>query len=178
MGTPSEVQTLVTTYLPPYEAACAICETYLNNAAWLFRSIDRGQLMDEMLPIIYKLRPAAAPVPADVDYTGPHALALFLSILSVGRIADIGLSTAAAEAEGEHYNQLAMAALVLQPVLERPSLVTIQALHVASIYNAMSGSEVSGGESTMETTWSLIALAAHLAHTVRAPNICVPCAFR
>ncbi|KAI0027762.1 hypothetical protein K488DRAFT_60517, partial [Vararia minispora EC-137] len=167
MGTPKEVQAMVTNYLPTYEVACAICETYLTNAAWLFRSTDREQLLGEMLPVLYKLKPAPpVPAPADVDYAGPHALALFFSVLSVGCIVDIGLPTARAEADGEHYNQLAMAALVLQPVLEHPSLITIQALHVASIYNAMSGSEVSAGESSMETTWSLVALAAHLAHTV------------
>jgi hypothetical protein len=168
-GPAHEVIALIQNYLPPYNVAVSICETYLSNAAWLFRGVQREQLMDEMLPIIYQLRPNPAanmPNSNDDDYSSPHALSLFFSILSVGRIVDLDLATAAAEAEGEHYNQLAVAALCLQPVLERPSLITIQALHVASIYNAMSGSEVSGGESTMETTWSLIALAAHIAHTV------------
>lgn len=139
-----------------------ICETYLQNAAWLFRGVSREQIMDEMLPAIYQQKPSYPPE----DYSGPHDLALLLSIISVGRIVDITLTQAAAEAEGEHYNQLAMAALCLQPIMERPSMVTIQALHVSSIYNAMCGNEVSGGESTMETTWSLVALAAHLSQTV------------
>lgn len=165
MGPASEVQTLIMNYLPPLDCAMAICETYYNNAAWLFHGVSREQL-DEMVPVIYKTQSAPPFTSADVDYTSVHALALFLSILSVGRIVDIELTTAAAEAEGEHYNQLAMAALCLHPVLDQPSLITIQALHTASIYNAMSGSEVSGSGSSMETTWSLVALAAHLSHTV------------
>jgi hypothetical protein len=36
-----------------------------------------------------------------------------------------------------------------------------------SIYHAMLGNDVSGGESSMEFTWSLVNLAAHLAQTVR-----------
>ena len=167
MGPTQDVYTLIMSYLPPYEMTAAICECYLANAGWLFRGLGRDQLMEEMLPAIYNLRPSPPNPSADLDYASPHALGLLFSVLSVGRIVDIGLTTSAAEAEGEHYNQLAHAALCLRPVLERPSMLTVQALHVASIYNAMSGSEVSGGESTMESTWSLVALACHIAHTVR-----------
>ncbi|KAI0046045.1 hypothetical protein FA95DRAFT_1520813 [Auriscalpium vulgare] len=160
---PTESQVdLIRAHLPPWELAVTIAETYLSNAAWLFRGVSRIQLMDEMLPAIYKKRIVYPPD----DYGGPHDLALLLSIFAVGRIVDISLPQSVSEAEGEHYNQLALAALCLRPVLERPSMVTIQALHLSSIYNAMCGSEVSGGESSMETTWSLIALAAHLAQTV------------
>ncbi|KAI0311789.1 fungal-specific transcription factor domain-containing protein [Amylostereum chailletii] len=162
MGPTDTVYSHILSYLPPIDLALQICETYLQNAGWLFRGVSRQQLMDEMIPAIYKLRPAFPPE----DYSGPHDLALLMSILSVGRIVDLTLSAATAEAEGEHYNQLAMAALCLQPVMEKPSMITIQMLHVASIYNAMSGSELSGGESSMETTWSLIALAAHLSQTI------------
>ena len=171
MGPTQDVYTLIMSYLPPYEMTAAICECYLANAGWLFRGLGRDQLMEEMLPAIYNLRPSPPNPSADLDYASPHALGLLFSVLSVGRIVDIGLTTSAAEAEGEHYNQLAHAALCLRPVLERPSMLTVQALHVASIYNAMSGSEVSGGESTMESTWSLVALACHIAHTVRTQRI-------
>ncbi|KAI0057395.1 hypothetical protein BV25DRAFT_1831235 [Artomyces pyxidatus] len=162
MGPTDTVFALIQSHLPPYELALSICQTYISNAAWLFRGVSRQQLLDEMLPAIYKQRVVHPPD----DYGGPHDLALLLSVLAVGRIVDISLPPATAEAEGEHYNQLALAALCLKPVLEKPSLVTIQALHVSSIYNAMSGSEVSGGESSMETTWSLVALAAYLSQTI------------
>ncbi|KAE9408894.1 hypothetical protein BT96DRAFT_932215 [Gymnopus androsaceus JB14] len=86
---------------------------------------------------------------------------------------------------GEHYLQLAQAALSLQPVLEKPSIVTIQCLHVMSIYNAMSGEGTASpsssadsdststaepktgqSETSMEMTWSLITMAAHLSQTI------------
>ncbi|KAK1221049.1 hypothetical protein PQX77_016095 [Marasmius sp. AFHP31] len=69
----------------------------------------------------------------------------------------------------EHYHQLSRAALSLQPILEKPSAVTIQALHLLSIYNAMSGDgddRLGKGESGMEMTWSLITLCSHLSMTI------------
>jgi len=87
----------------------------------------------------------------------------------LGSVLDVNLPSQVAEYEGEHCNQLALAALGMQPVLQKPSLVTIQTLHIASIYHAMLGNEASGGESSMEFTWSLVNLAAHLA----LPRRCV-----
>ncbi|TFY57428.1 hypothetical protein EVG20_g8554 [Dentipellis fragilis] len=148
---PSEtVYSLIQGQLPSWEEALRTSEVYLQNASWLFRSMSRTQLMDEMLPVMYGKK-AAGPPPED-EYSGAHDLALLLYVFAVGRIVDLDLSHTDAEAQGEHFHQLAKAALCLQPVLERPSMVTIQALHVGSIYNAMCGSEISGGESTMERT--------------------------
>lgn len=164
MGPTHEIYKMIYDHLPSWEHALSICEIYLENAAWLFRGVPRSQLMDEMLPAIYKRKIIQ---PNEDDYSGPHHLALMMSIFAVGSIVDIRLSTTMNEAEGAHYNQLATAALGLRSVMEKPSLVTIQALHMFSIYNAMGGSETSGGESSMETTWSLIGLAAYLLQTVR-----------
>ncbi|KAG6894950.1 hypothetical protein C0992_003792 [Termitomyces sp. T32_za158] len=75
------------------------------------------------------------------------------------------MSTTSNNALGEHFHQLSRAALALQPVLEKPSLVTIQTLHLLSIYNAMSGSDLES-ETSMEMTWSLITLAGHLSMTI------------
>jgi hypothetical protein len=140
-----------------------MADNYLANATWIFRNINRQQLVNEMLPTIYGKRTAYAPD----EYNGPHDLALLYSVFALGSVMDVNLPTTAAETNGEHFNQLALAALCQQPVLEKPSLVTIQTLHVLSFYNAMLGGDVSGGESTMESTWSLVAVACHLAQTVR-----------
>ncbi|KAF8827844.1 hypothetical protein HHX47_DHR4000927 [Lentinula edodes] len=143
--------------------------------------------------------------PLGVDYSGPHDLALLFMVFALGALLEpipsnghssdspsgsspnSNISTGAASrpspnALGEHYHQLAQAALSLQPVLEKPSIVTIQCLHVMSIYNAMSGegtanpssdtdsagnnltgeSKTGQSETSMEMTWSLITMAAHL----------------
>ncbi|KAA1470033.1 hypothetical protein DENSPDRAFT_928581 [Dentipellis sp. KUC8613] len=197
VGPAAAVLALVRAQLPPWAEARRTAEVYLQNASWLFRSMSRAQLVEELLPAVYGRSASAGESPGDGnanasgdgnenehangdesanpnanvngngdDYAGPHALALLLYVLAVGRLVDLSLAHTDAEAQGEHWHQLARAALCVQPVLERPSMLTIQALHVGSIYNAMCGSEVSGGESTMETTWSLVALAAHLAQTI------------
>jgi hypothetical protein len=163
MGPIKDTIELVRGYLPPWDKASVMAESYLECAAWIFRSVTRHQLVNEMLPSIYRRLPS----PSE-EYNGPHDLALLFSIFALGCALDVSLPTRAAEIEGEHFNQLALAALCLQPVLEKPSLVTIQTLHIVSIYHAMLGNDVSGGESSMEFTWSLVNLAAHLAQTVRS----------
>jgi hypothetical protein len=162
MGPVKDIISLIRNYLPPWEQASAMAVSYLDSATWVFRSVTRHQLVNEMLPSIYR----KLPYPSE-EYNGPHDLALLFSIFALGSALDVSLPTRTAESEGEHYNQLALAALCLQPVLEKPSLVTIQTLHIVSIYHAMLGNDVSGGESSMEFTWSLVNLAAHLAQTVR-----------
>ncbi|CAL1714453.1 unnamed protein product [Somion occarium] len=162
MGPVNAVMELIESHLPSWERACHLCESYLQNAAWLFRGVSQQQLQLEMLPSIYH-----RPIPeeaAQVDYSGPHDFALLYLIFALGAVMD--LKQDPYNSEGEHYHQLARAALVLQPILEKPSVVTIQALHLLSVYNGMSGNELGGGETSLETTWSLVAFAAQLSHSI------------
>jgi hypothetical protein len=162
MGTTKQNINVIRDYLPPWDRALEMAESYLANGTWIFRNINRQQLINEVLPLIYGKRTAYAPD----ESSGPHDLALLFSVFALGSVMDPSLPVSTAETEGEHFNQLALSALCQQPVLEKPSLVTIQTLHVLSVYNAMLGGDVSGGESTMETTWSLVAVACHLAQTI------------
>lgn len=117
------------------------------------------------------------------DYTGPHDLALLFMVFAAGALVlpapeGVGDDCPAAHAhrqhvaaEGEHLHQIARAALALQPVLEKPSLVTIQTLHMLSIYSGLASGPPNAngtedGETSMEMTWSLITLAAHLSQTI------------
>ncbi|KAF5380642.1 hypothetical protein D9757_007065 [Collybiopsis confluens] len=147
------------------------------------------------------------------EYSGPHDLALLFMVFALGALVEpfpgnsssespptvsspsnapsprsspsVSVSWPSPSAVGEHYHQLAQAAVSLQPVLEKPSIVTIQCLHLMSIFNAMSGegtanpsstdsdsgtpgveSKTGQGETTMEVTWSLITMAAHLSQTI------------
>ena len=157
MGQLSDVQELVESHLPPFERTVALCETYFDQAGWLFRGVTRIQIFEDMLPVIYKQRPPTF----GEDYSGPHDLAMLFMVLAIGALVGSDSSSAL----GEHYHQIARAAISLQPILEKPSIVTIQSLHLMSIYNAMSGSDLKS-ETSMEMTWSLITLASHLSQTV------------
>ncbi|KAL4061907.1 fungal-specific transcription factor domain-containing protein [Scleroderma citrinum] len=154
------VRKVIETYLPTWDRGAYLTETYLEQAGWLFRGVSREQIMDELLPVYYFEGIIRIPT----EDTNPHHLALVFLIFAIGALVD--LRQAPGNAEAEHYHHVARAAICLQSVMEKPSLETIQALHLLSIYNALSGNELSGKETSMETTWSLVSLAAHLSHTV------------
>ncbi|KAH9017995.1 fungal-specific transcription factor domain-containing protein [Lactarius hengduanensis] len=160
-GTDKQNINTIKDYLPPWDHALAMAEFYLSNATWVFRSVTRQQLINEMLPAIYGKQTAYGD-----DHIGPHDLALLFGVFALGSVMDINLPNSASESEGEHYHQLAQAALSQQPVLVKPSVVTIQTLHISAVYSAMLGGDVSGGESTLEATWSLVAIACYLAQTI------------
>lgn len=189
LGAPTAIRDLIDSHLPPWPTATHLVQTYLAQVLWIFHGVTRAQLVDDMLPAIYHTQSAGAggdePVAAGEDYSGPHDLALLFIVFAIGALvqptadadADApsdgsaqtttkSTSATASSALGEHFHQLARAALALQPVLEKPAIVTIQALHLMSIYNAMSGTDLRN-ETSMEMTWGLLTLAAHLAQTVR-----------
>ncbi|OAX35675.1 hypothetical protein K503DRAFT_773227 [Rhizopogon vinicolor AM-OR11-026] len=160
VGPVATVREMVEGHLPTLDRARYLAQTYLEQAAWLFRSVSREQLMEELLPVYY----SSSPMKPSDEPKGDHELALLLLVFAVGALVD--LQQGPSNPEAEHYHQLARAAICLQPVLEKPSLITIQAIHLLSIYNAMSGNELSAKETSMETTWSLLSLAAHLSQTI------------
>ncbi|KAG5635134.1 hypothetical protein H0H81_012333 [Sphagnurus paluster] len=182
VGVPSDVQAFIETKLPSWSDAFDLVNTYLAQVGWIFHGVTRTQILVDMLPAIYRRSPQPDGTKKvglrghGEDYSGPHDLALLFMILAIGALvrpepeptkanSNPSQLQASNNALGENYLQIARAALALQPVLEKPSLVTIQTLHLMSIYNAMSGRDL-GSETSMEMTWSLITLAAHLSQTV------------
>ncbi|KAF7966860.1 hypothetical protein HWV62_36691 [Athelia sp. TMB] len=164
MGPADAVQELIEGHLPPWDHAIYLTNSFIERAGWLFRTVSREQIQDEMLPAFYhRPSPSTSPGPL-TEYTGPHDLSLLFMVFSVGALVD--LRQEPSNEEAEHYHQIARAAVCLQPVLEKPSLVTIQVLHLLSVYNAMSSNELGSQETSMETTWSLLTLATHLSQTI------------
>ncbi|KAF7313921.1 Zn(2)-C6 fungal-type domain-containing protein [Mycena chlorophos] len=194
LGPPQAIHTLVTSHLPPRNRARLLVDSYFAQMAWLFRGVTRGQVYD-MLGSVYASygrpeeqdedywRSDQEEIREDTeDYTGPHDLALLFMVFAVGALVqppsgspvtvvpaeDDDAHRKRCSAEGEHLHQIARAALALQPVLEKPSIVTIQTLHVLSIYNSMAvgPNDKDDTETSMEMTWSLITLASHLSQTI------------
>ncbi|EJD08116.1 uncharacterized protein FOMMEDRAFT_131048 [Fomitiporia mediterranea MF3/22] len=166
IGPAHDMQAKIKDHLPKWDDAVKLAEVYLESAAWLFRSVSRDQLMDDMLPAIYH-RSIPDPGHNNVnDYTGPHSLALLLMCFAIGTLVDI--TQEPYRAVSDHYYQLAKAAIVLQNVLEQPSLITVQTLHLMSIYNSMRQSDGRGDDSgtSMEMSWSLLRQAVQLGLTV------------
>jgi len=201
LGTPVAVQGLIESHLPSRAIASQLVETYLAHVLWLFHGVSRTQLLEDMLPVVYRrqelqfntgageneihggMRTSAVVAGVDVgdEHSGPHDLALLFIVFAIGVLmrptndpnsplhsnsVDGDLPAHYSNVElGEHFHQLSCAALALQPVLERPASVTIQTLYLMSVYNSKSGSALRS-EVSMEMTWGLTTLAAHLAQTV------------
>lgn len=155
---------------------------YFNQFSWLFRSVTSAQIIDDMLPAIYGLEREEDGIDSE-DYSGPHDLALLFMVFAVGALSIPNGAGGMDELEGllynqaaprpiehtrdalgEHYYQVARGAIALQPILEKPSIVTIQALHLMSMYTAIKAGDTN--DTSMELSWSLLKLSADLSMTV------------
>lgn len=167
LGSVDEAQNLIESYLPNWDRSHQLCRCYFSHVSWLIKSVSPSQILDDMLPVIYSQKESR---PGE-EYDTPHHLALLFVILALGALVEG--TTDPQEGfnniqEAEHFHQIAKAALPLQPILEKPSIYAIQALHLMSVYNAMSGEDLAS-QNSMEMTWNLVTLASHLAQTVRCP---------
>lgn len=114
----SSVQGMIEAFLPPMDTAITLCDVFLEHLSWMFHIVSRHQLVNELIPVIYK----QAPVPY-----GLHDLALLLIVLGIGSLVD--LNQPPYNLEAQHFYRLCRATLALQSVLGAPSVVTIKVYH-------------------------------------------------
>ncbi|KAJ7216633.1 hypothetical protein GGX14DRAFT_518292 [Mycena pura] len=143
----TSVQEMIETFLPPLERTIILCETFLEHLSWMFTIVSRRQLLDELIPAIYKQ--------TRTSY-GPHELAVLLVMLGIGALVDLNLQPYNLEAQ--HYYRLARAAIGLQSIMTDPSVVTVKTLHLMSIYNGLSGKEAN-----LEASYTFLDLASQVA---------------
>ncbi|KAI6165523.1 hypothetical protein EDD17DRAFT_1447257, partial [Pisolithus thermaeus] len=153
------IESLINDYLPTWNRALYLTEAYLEQATPLFQSVSEDQISSELLPAYY-----ANGVPHAQQAKNPHQLALLFLVFAIAAL--LSPNQEPGNVEAECYHKVACIAIRLRSVMEKPSLETIQALHLLSIYNTVSGDELVGKETSMETSWSLVAMAAYLANTV------------
>ncbi|KAG1776453.1 hypothetical protein EV702DRAFT_971295 [Suillus placidus] len=152
-GLPKEhIREMIESYLPEIQRAVSLCETFLKSLSWVFQIVTRRQIIDHLIPLIY--RPGIKSL--ERPRYGPHDLALLFSILALGALVDPALPPYNAEAR--HYQRVARAALCLQSVFSERSVVTLKALHLMSMYFGMSGIE-----SNAELCYSFLNLASQAA---------------
>ncbi|KAI5992554.1 fungal-specific transcription factor domain-containing protein [Pisolithus marmoratus] len=151
------IEDLVSDCLPTWERARYLIEVCLNQAVVLSQSLSKDHILSELLPAYYT---NGVPHVSQAE-TNPHQLALLFLIFAVGALLDPDQEPRNMDAD--FYHQVARAAICLQSVIDKPSLETVQALRLLSLYNGVSGNELAGKETSTET-WSLVALAALLAH--------------
>jgi hypothetical protein len=125
-------------YLPTYERATALAEAYLENVNWLPRPIQREQIMEELLPMLYKHRGKVGAHKIDENHPHidfwrmkvvkrMHFLGLAYALFACGSAAD--LTQAADTLEGKTFNYLARAAVNSTSVFDTgASMENVQAL--------------------------------------------------
>ena len=98
---------------------------------------------------------------------GAHELALLFIVFAYGALIDISLPPLPDNPEAERYYQLTCMALALEPVLDRPPLVsTVQTLSLMAIYQGLLG------EHNLESTWTIFGMATKLAQSVSYNDLC------
>ena len=163
LGPEPAVKELIRGHLPTWEAALTLAQNYAESAAWLFRGLTVTQLMDDLLPGVYR----RAPPVAGFDYADcAHALALLFNIFAIATI--LNFARADRVAAADHFNQISCAALSLRSIFDGPSIVTVQALQIAFAYTGIRGGDAMDRDNTMEVSWSYITLAAQVSQIVRS----------
>ena len=129
--------------------------------SWMFQIATYQQLTQDLMPAFYG-RADTSDLTTGED--GPHDLALLLIVFAVGALVDLSLP--AYNAEAQRYHILSRAALALQPLVEKASLNTVKTLHLISIFNGMSGKE-----SNMANTYTVLNLASRIAQRASHPQL-------
>ncbi|KIJ70190.1 hypothetical protein HYDPIDRAFT_78679 [Hydnomerulius pinastri MD-312] len=155
-----EVMDSLFNLLPAYPRATTLCETYLENAAWVFRPISREELIDEILSPVYAFaQDRKKKVPELKTEILPHTLAVLYMVFAHGALTDLTLPPYNVEAENNFH--LGRLALSLQSVFDLPTTQTLQALCLMAYYHSNGGRRY-----TLDSAWSIIALTNKLAQSV------------
>lgn len=163
-----QLQEMIEGMLPSYSRATALAEAYLQNLSWFFRPVAREEIMEELIPIVYKKHPPArsdqvVDLPSDSrggqTRTDLHVLALLFAIFANGAVADLTLP--AWNDEGELYYHLARTALSLKPVFDGAGLQAVEAVALLGSYNLFSCRNKG-----LEGTWKMMSLCLSLAASV------------
>ncbi|KAG9219101.1 hypothetical protein CCMSSC00406_0001511 [Pleurotus cornucopiae] len=146
-------------YLPSRPRASALCETYMEQATWSCRPIQREELIDSILTPIYryvKEREVGSPPPTAIS---AHLVAVLFMVFSLGSLMDLTLPSHSPESE--NYHQVARAALALRSVFDSPEISTVQAIVLMASFHSLGSRRY-----TIDSSWSLLALACKLAQSI------------
>ncbi|KAL1742826.1 hypothetical protein HDZ31DRAFT_42396 [Schizophyllum fasciatum] len=186
---PSPIATFddVLSHLPSADEAMSLIDTYFEALGWLFGGVTREQVEGDMISAIYGAQEglrSASPVDGS-DCGNPHAIAVLFAIFAIASAveqaasSEMPASRAALFASSRlhragRYSRLAHASLTLRETLQRPSIYTVQALYLLSVYHDSTididrdddAADVRDVESRTELCWNLLSTAAQLSQAV------------
>ncbi|OCB91794.1 hypothetical protein A7U60_g938 [Sanghuangporus baumii] len=154
----AQILEMIEAQLPPYARATALAEAYLANIAWSLLLVDREQIFEELLPLVYRRSRNTHNV--DVDESQyVHHLALLLCVFASGASGDLTLPVGNDEAE--LYNHLARAALGLKSVFAGLTMESVQAILMMAVYDFNSSRRYS-----LEPSWKMLYFGLSLALSI------------
>ncbi|KZP04069.1 hypothetical protein FIBSPDRAFT_923431 [Athelia psychrophila] len=146
--------------LPSRPRAWSLCETFLEQASWLFQLVQREELIQDILNPVYMAKQERE----NSDYLvateiSPHKISVLYSIFALGCLVDLTIPAMADE--GDRYHHCARAALALRSIFDSPMVETVQAILVMSSYCSISTQRYS-----RESVWMLSSLGCKVAQSV------------
>ncbi len=143
-------------YLPEQPRAWALCETYLEQAAWTFRPVKRDEIINDILAPTYRaLKAKQIEGDSETHTVSPHKLAVLFLIFALGTLVDLTIEPCQSffaslslwwlrlmnsdSKEAEMYYHLSRACIALRPISDSPELATVQAILLMAAYHGMSG---------------------------------------
>jgi hypothetical protein len=146
--------------LPPRPRAWALCETYLEQATWIFRPLKRDEIINDVLTPIYNAKKDMEDPNSETKHDiSAHKMAVLFMLFAQGALVDLTLPPCNSEAENYHF--YARAALSLRSVFDSPMVETVQAIVLMAYYHSNAGKRY-----TLDSVWALLSLGAKLAQGV------------
>lgn len=147
-------------YLPERPRAWALCETYLEQAAWTFTPIKRDEIINDILAPTYRTFKAKQTGEATgLSSVSPHKLAVLYLIFALGTLVDLTLPPYSKDAE--KYYHLSRACLSLRSIFDSPEVATVQTIILMASYHGMAGKRY-----TMDSAWAITSLGAKVAQSL------------
>ncbi|KZP26777.1 hypothetical protein FIBSPDRAFT_781546, partial [Athelia psychrophila] len=153
--------------LPDRPRAWTLCQSFLEQASWLFRPMTKEELMEDIMNPIYAAKEEHENPQLEVNSkVSPHKLSILYSIFALASIVDLTLP--AFNEEGAHYHHCSRAALALRSIFDSPMVETVQAILFMAYYCSNSAQRYK-----RDSVWILVSLGSKLAQSVSkftAPN--------
>lgn len=154
--------------LPARPRAWSLCETFVEQASWVFRPLQREEMIEDILTPIYEAKqerenPLQRAVKSTTTPVSPHRISVLYSILALGGLSDMTLP--AFNEEGERYHHCARAALALRSIFDSPMVETVQAILFLAFYCGNFAPRYK-----RDSVWMLVSLASKVAQSVSECN--------
>ncbi|KZP23890.1 hypothetical protein FIBSPDRAFT_1042717 [Athelia psychrophila] len=146
--------------LPSRTRAWSLCEIFLEQGSWLFRLVQREELIQDIFNPIYMAKQEREnPDCLVATEISPHKISVLYSVFTLSRL--MGLTLPGSNEEGDHYHQCARAALALRSIFDSPMVETVQAILSMTSYCSMSTQRYS-----RESVWMLSSVGSKVAQSL------------